>query len=97
MDTDRGDSAAMHFERLELPGKLGKALHKDLKDYVWLSPDAEHLKQRGTKLDTDERRSMFLTAALRVLKTEGWGAKWFGPFSPEGSTRKLVWPTDSTL
>lgn len=95
-NADRGDSAAMHYERLELPPAIGKALLRDLKEYTTLSPDVQHLRQRG-RLDIDERRTMFLTAALRLLKNEGWGLKWFGPLSPAGKTRALMWPSESSL
>ncbi|KAB5570691.1 hypothetical protein GE09DRAFT_1218112 [Coniochaeta sp. 2T2.1] len=84
-----------HYERLELPQKAGKVLQRDLKDYVKLKPDMQHLRQKG-RLDIDVRRVNFLSAALRILKDECWGPNWFGPSSPTGGTRKLLWPADST-
>jgi hypothetical protein len=93
---DRGDAMPVHYDRLQLPDKAGKLLLKESKMYVMLSPQAQHLKQKG-RMKTDERKIMFLSAAFRLLRNEGWGAKWFGTSAQPGRSRTIVWPADSTL
>jgi hypothetical protein len=77
---------------------MGVRLSRDLRTYIDSSEDAIPLLRKGTAgVDPNKRRGDYLRLSIGLLKTQGWGDKWFGPACETGRVRKLVWPADSTL
>ncbi len=93
---ENSDKMEALYTRLELSQAEGKRLTRSLKDYVRTSPFAILLRENSNASTKEGKESLGKTA-LHILKSEGWGEKWFGRHCTTAATRKQFWPADSTL
>src|SRR5262245_32125292 len=84
------------YTRLELSSPEGKKLGKALKSYLRNSP-FDVLVSESSEASTSKGKESLIRTALHILGAEGWGETWFGRHCATATTRKVLWPADSTL
>jgi hypothetical protein len=84
------------YQQLGVSKKEGHILAQGIKTYVAKSEHAP-LLIHGKAPASPEKRRALLQTAFQLLKTEGWGPKWFGKTGSSKGMRTLCWPQDSTL